>query len=99
ESKLESIKLKLNNENGASLIMVLFVLIIASILTAAMIGTASNNLTQSSGEQESQSAFYIAEAGAVKEMHAIRQVIAGVPQTITSPQNFYSYIEPLIVGS
>lgn len=96
---MESIKLKLNNENGASLIIVLFVLIIASILTAAMIGTASNNLTQSSGEQESQSAFYIAEAGAVKEMHAIRQVIAGVPQTITSPQNFYSYIEPLIVGS
>ncbi|WP_211653921.1 DUF7305 domain-containing protein [Planococcus alpniumensis] len=86
------LKIMTNNE-GISLVMVLFVLVVISILGLSMMGMAANNLTQSTGEQDFQSAFYIAEGGAVKAMEEINEEKIKIESNTTSSDNFFQEFE------
>lgn len=83
----------LTNNEGISLVMVLFVLVVISILGISMMGLAANNLSQSSGEQDVQSAFYIAEGGAVKAMEDIKQKKINIEASTSTEERFYQDFE------
>ena len=61
----------LNNEKGVALIVVLLVLVVISILGVSLIGFAATNLKMSSGDRDTQSAYYIAESGVTYRMNMI----------------------------
>ncbi|TMW72051.1 DUF7305 domain-containing protein [Alteribacter natronophilus] len=53
-----------NNEKGITLVVVMMVLVVVSILGLSMMGLAAASVSQSTGDRDSEAAYYIAEGGA-----------------------------------
>ncbi|KGP72657.1 DUF7305 domain-containing protein [Pontibacillus yanchengensis] len=57
------LQIKMNNEKGFALVIVMLVLSVLSLLGLGLLGLVMNNVKMSSGERDFQSSYYIAEAG------------------------------------
>lgn len=92
-SFLRKIARPLKNSEGFSLLIVLFALVIVSILGISMISIANNNLIQSSGEQNSQAAFYIAEGGVTQTMKSIEKKVLLLKEQKLSQTSFFAALD------
>ncbi|TWE02563.1 PilX-like prepilin protein [Neobacillus bataviensis] len=90
----------LNNEKGVALIVVLLVLVVISILGISLIGLASTNLKMSSGDRDTQSAYYIAESGVTYRMNMIEPKLKeAYGQAVTGSDFFTRVNNTMEVGA
>ncbi|PFO03548.1 hypothetical protein COJ85_12910 [Bacillus sp. AFS076308] len=90
----------LNNEKGVALIVVLLVLVVISILGISLIGLASTNLKMSSGDRDTQSAYYIAESGVTYRMNMIEPKLKeAYGQSVTGADFFTRVNNAMEVGT
>lgn len=86
----------INDEQGMALVVVLLVIVVVSIMGLSMLGLAASNSKMSSGDRDSQSAYYIAESGITYEMNLINKNIMSVYNPIM--QTFFSAAEGNILN-
>ncbi|SEJ25202.1 hypothetical protein SAMN04488127_1401 [Bhargavaea ginsengi] len=86
----------LNNKGYALLLVLLFVMVMA-ITMAALSIKMTNNLKQSDQEQNSVSAFYIAEGGAAEVMHQVEDLVYQVAKTEKKQTSYFAELEKAIV--
>lgn len=82
----------MNNENGVALVAVLLVLVVISILGISLIGLASSNLKMSSGDRDTQSAYYVAESGVTYRMSQIEQNIKAAYGLAVTGTDFFNRV-------
>lgn len=87
----------MKNEKGITLILVLIVLVILSITGLSILTFSSSNLKTSVTESNSQSAFYIAEAGVNKTLSDIEKALPLLEKQSKNETEFLLKIEQTII--
>jgi type II secretory pathway pseudopilin PulG len=87
----------MKNEKGITLILVLIVLVILSITGLSILTFSSSNLKTSVTESNSQSAFYIAEAGVNKTLSDIEKALPLIEKQSKNETEFLLKIDQAII--
>jgi Tfp pilus assembly protein PilX len=88
---------EIKNEKGITLILVLILLVILSITGLSILTFSSSNLKTSVIESNSQSAFYIAEAGVNKTLSDIEKALPLLEKASKNEDEFLSKIDQSII--
>lgn len=82
-----------NNEQGMALVVVLLVIVVIGVMGTSLMSLAASNMKMSSGERNSQSAYYIAESGVTYKMNQINTKVLSIYSTYNTPGEFFSKFE------
>lgn len=81
------------NQKGSALILAIMVLLVLSILGTALLSVVAGNMRTSAAERKFQSAYYVAEAGAVYHMKAIKKELLNLYLSAADSIEFFNEIE------
>ena len=90
----------MKNDNGASLVMVLLVIVLFTITAVSLMGITGANIKMSSNEREYQATYYIAESGITyikdnisKQISEVKDEIKTIEDEAERRKEFFSHVD------